>query len=63
MRNNEFSHKISPNRKLQSISVFAKIDKLGELSALEKAFFQEHLFHLIDPKIDFVEGPNFFLEH
>lgn len=57
----EFAHKISPKRSLQSISVFAKLDKLQELPPLEIDFFSKHLLHLINPEIDFVEGPKFFM--
>lgn len=57
----EFAHKISPNKPLQSITVFIKLKNIRKLSAYESAIFTEHLKELVNPKSDFVEGPNFYM--
>ena len=54
----EFSHKISPNKPLQSISVFMKIKNLHTLPERESEIFSEQLHQLINPTANFVEGPS-----
>ncbi|WP_375562060.1 helix-turn-helix domain-containing protein [Bernardetia sp. OM2101] len=57
----EFSHKIEPNKPLQSISVFSKLKNLNTLSKEEQKIFNDFLPELISPKEDFVEGPRFYM--
>jgi AraC family transcriptional regulator, transcriptional activator of the genes for pyochelin and ferripyochelin receptors len=57
----EFSHKIAPNKPLQSISVFTKIKKLHTLPEGEREIFNEHIPQLINPQANFVEGPSFYM--
>lgn len=57
----EFSHKIAPNKPLQSISVFTKVKNLHTLPDGEGAIFQEYLHKLIHPQANFVEGPSFYM--
>ncbi len=57
----EFSHKIGPDKPLQSISIFSKIKYLHILPKEEQAIFHEHLPDLINPQADFVEGPKFYM--
>lgn len=56
-----FSHKIEPDKPLQSISIFTKIKKLHTLPQLEFEVFKEYLPELIRPKENFVEGPSFYM--
>lgn len=57
----EFSHKIGPNKPLQSVSVFSKLKNLQTLPKEELDFFNDYLPELVNPKADFVEGPKFFM--
>ena len=57
----EFSHKIAPNKPLQSISIFTKTKNLHTLPEGESAIFHEHLHQLINPQTNFVEGPSFYM--
>lgn len=57
----EFAHKISPNKPLQSITVFIKLKNICKLSAYETAIFTDHLNELVNPQSDFVEGPSFYM--
>jgi len=57
----EFSHKIGPNRPLQSISVFSKLKNLHTLPQGEQEIFNSYLPELINPQADFVEGPRFYM--
>ncbi len=57
----EFSHKIAPNKPLQSISIFTKTKNLHTLPDGEGEIFREHLDHLINPQANFVEGPSFYM--
>jgi len=56
-----FSHKIGPDKPLESISVFAKNKNLHTLPQLEYEVFKEHLPELLYPKENFVEGPAFYM--
>ena len=57
----EFSHKIGPNKPLQSVSVFSKLKNLHTLPQEEQDIFNDFLPELINPNADFVEGPKFFM--
>ncbi len=57
----EFSHKIEPNKPLQSISIFSKLKNLHILPEAEREIFNEYLPQLINPKANFVEGPSFYM--
>lgn len=57
----EFSHKIGPNKPLQSISVFSKLKNLHILPQGEQELFNEFLPELMSPQADFVEGPKFYM--
>lgn len=57
----EFSHKIEPNKPLQSISIFSKLKHLHTLPEAEHKIFKEYLPQLISPKANFVEGPSFYM--
>lgn len=57
----EFSHKIEPDKPLQSISIFSKLKNLQALPEVERGIFNEYLPQLIDPKANFVEGPSFYM--
>ncbi len=57
----EFSHKIGPDKPLQSVSVFSKLKNLHTLPKEEQEIFNDFLPELINPKEDFVEGPKFFM--
>jgi len=57
----EFAHKISPNKPLQSISIFTKLKKLHTLPEAEADIFQEHLHQLLNARENFVEGPSFYM--
>ncbi|MCU0429080.1 MAG: AraC family transcriptional regulator [Cytophagaceae bacterium] len=57
----EFSHKIGPNKPLQSISIFSKLKSLQNLPKEELEIFSDFLPELITPKADFVEGPRFYM--
>lgn len=57
----EFSHKIGPDKPLQSISVFSKLKNLHTLPQEEQEIFNDYLPELINPKADFVEGPRFYM--
>ncbi|POY36746.1 AraC family transcriptional regulator [Solitalea longa] len=56
-----FSHKIAPDRPLQSISIFARIKTMQTLPQAEKDIFQEHLPQLLNPTEHFVKGPEFYM--
>lgn len=55
----EFAHTISPNKPLQSISIFTKLKNLHTLP--ESSIFHEHLQQLVRPCANFVEGPSFYM--
>lgn len=57
----EFFHKIGPNRPLQSISIFSKLNKLQNLPKEEQEIFTDFLPELLSSKADFVEGPRFYM--
>lgn len=57
----EFSHKIAPDKPLQSISIFTKINNLHTLPAAELQIFQEQLPGLLHPQENFVQGPSFYM--
>ncbi len=57
----QFSHKIGPNKPLQSISVFSKLKNLHTLPQDEQEIFTDYLPELINPTADFVEGPRFYM--
>lgn len=57
----EFAHTISPNKPLQSISVFTKVKNLDSLPDGEKELFHEYLSSLMNPKSNFVKGPSFYM--
>ena len=57
----EFSHKIAPDKPLQSISIFTKTKNLHTLPVGESEIFREHLQQLINPQANFVEGPSFYM--
>jgi hypothetical protein len=57
----DFSHKIGPNRPLQSISIFSKLNNLHTLPKEEQEIFSEFLPELLNPTEDFVEGPRFYM--
>lgn len=59
--NVEFIHKISPLKKLQSVSVFVTLNNLNKLPKHERDLYAEHLDALINPQDDYVEGPCFFM--
>lgn len=56
-----FSHKIEPDKPLQSISVFTKIKNLHTLPQIEYEVFNEYLPELLHPKENFVKGPSFYM--
>jgi AraC family transcriptional activator of pyochelin receptor len=56
-----FAHKISPNKPLQSISVFMKIKNLNTLPERESEIFTEYLQQLLHPEANFVKGPSFYM--
>ena len=57
----EFSHKIEPNKPLQSISIFSKLKNLHTLPEAESEIFNAYLPQLVNPKANFVEGPSFYM--
>lgn len=57
----EFSHKIEPDKPLQSISIFSKLKNMHLLSPAEKEIFEKHLPDLLNPKEHFVKGPSFYM--
>lgn len=56
-----FSHKIEPDKPLQSISIFTKPKKLNSLPQAEKEIFESYLPELLNPKEHFVKGPSFYM--
>lgn len=60
-RNLEFYHTISPDRPLQTVTVFCTLKNVQNLPAIEAAPYHENLPHLIHPKEDFVRGPEFLM--
>ncbi|WPP48800.1 helix-turn-helix domain-containing protein [Catalinimonas niigatensis] len=56
-----FSHKIAPDKVLQSVSVFTKLKNLHTLPQPEYEVFTEYLPELIHPQENFVEGPRFYM--
>ncbi len=59
----DFVHKISPEKPLQCICIISMIKNLHKLPEQENQIFTKHLYELIHPKDDFVEGPNFYMTH
>jgi AraC-like DNA-binding protein len=57
----EFSHKIAPDKPLQSISIFTKIKNLHALPPAEQQVFHELLPQLLHPKENFVKGPSMYM--
>lgn len=57
----EFSHKIEPDRPLQSISIFTKLKNLNSLPQAEREIFENYLPQLLNPKEHFVKGPSFYM--
>lgn len=57
----EFSHKIEPDKPLQSISIFSKLKNMHLSSQAEKEIFEKHLPDLLNPKEHFVKGPSFYM--
>jgi AraC family transcriptional regulator, transcriptional activator of the genes for pyochelin and ferripyochelin receptors len=57
----EFSHKIAPDKPLQSICIFAKIKYLHTLPPSEQQLFQQQLPQLLHPKENFVKGPTRYM--
>lgn len=57
----EFSHKIEPDKPLQSISIFTKLKYLNSLPQVEKEIFENYLPHLLNPNEHFVKGPSFYM--
>lgn len=57
----EFSHKIEPDKPLQSISIFTKLKHLNSLPQAEKEIFENHLPQLLNPNEHFVKGPSFYM--
>lgn len=57
----EFSHKIEPDKPLQSISIFSKLKNMHLLSLAEKEIFEKHLPDLLNPQEHFVKGPSFYM--
>ena len=60
-KNVKFSHRISPSKPLQSVSVFSTLKNLQNLPEEEKQLYAHHLSELTEPKDDFVMGPGFYL--
>ncbi len=56
-----FSHKIGPDKPLQSISVFSRLNSLHSLPHEEQEVFNAWLPELVNPQADFVEGPRFYM--
>ncbi|UTN04042.1 AraC family transcriptional regulator [Flavobacterium bizetiae] len=56
-----FSHKIEPDKPLQSISIFTKPKHLHALPQAEKEIFENYLPKLLHPKEHFVKGPSFYM--
>jgi len=56
-----FSHKIEPDKPLQSISIFARISQLHSLPPSEQQIFSEQLPQLLHPEENFVQGPSFYM--
>jgi AraC-like DNA-binding protein len=57
----EFSHKIEPDKPLQSISIFTKLKYLNSLPQAEKEIFENQLPELLNPKEHFVKGPSYYM--
>ncbi|WP_281232392.1 helix-turn-helix domain-containing protein [Flavobacterium gelatinilyticum] len=57
----EFSHKIEPDKPLQSISIFTKLKNLNTLSQAEREIFENYLPQLLNPEEHFVKGPSFYM--
>jgi AraC-like DNA-binding protein len=57
----EFSHKIEPDKPLQSVSIFTKPKKLDSLPEAEKEIFENYLPELLYPNENFVKGPSFYM--
>jgi len=60
-KNVEFTHKISHEKPLQSVSVFSTLNNLNKLPKQEKEIYTNYLKPLLNPKDDYVEGPSFYL--
>lgn len=59
----EFVHSISHEKPLQCICIFSTIKNLHKLPEQENEIFTKYLSELINPKGNFVEGPNFYMAH
>lgn len=57
----EFSHKIAPDKPLQSISVFTRIKNLHTLPQNEQQIFHDQLPQLLHPQENFVKGPSLYM--
>ncbi len=57
----EFAHTITPDKPLQSISIFTKIKNLDTLPDGEREMFLEYLHPLLNPEANFVKGPSFYM--
>lgn len=57
----EFSHKIAPDKPLQSISIFTRIKNLHALPHTEQQIFREQLPQLLHPQENFVKGPSLYM--
>lgn len=60
-QNVEFAHKISPDKPLQSISIFTRIKYLQTLPSTERDMFETQLPELLYPKENFLTGPSFYM--
>ncbi|MBZ4033509.1 AraC family transcriptional regulator [Flavobacterium sp. 17A] len=56
-----FAHKITPEKPLQSISIFAKLKTIQNLPQTEKEIFEKQLPELVNPNSHFVKGPTLFM--
>ena len=57
----EFAHTITPEKPLQSISIFTRLKNLHTLPQVEKEIFEKQLPNLLNPKENFVKGPSLFM--
>lgn len=60
-QNVEFAHKISPDKPLQSISIFTRIKYLQTLPPTERDMFETQLPELLQPRENFLTGPSFYM--
>ncbi len=54
-----FMHKISPEKPLQSVSIFSTLNNINKLPKQEKDVYIKHLNSLLHPSDDYVLGPYF----